>query len=96
VCQSEGCALVIKCANNWCFALCRDEGKMFRLDIELGSNTGDDEIKTEYLWLCARCAQKMHPKVEVTGNIVTLRLTKNNPEEEGTHEEDDDEESYSA
>jgi hypothetical protein len=64
------------------------------LDIALGSKAGGDELKSEYLWLCASCAQKMHPKVEVIGNTVTLRLTKNEPDEGDNQEEDDDEDSY--
>jgi hypothetical protein len=68
------------CANNWCTTVRRrNEGKLFRLDIDLGSLSGRDERKTEYVWLCASCAQVMHPKVVVTGDTVTLRLTKNEP-----------------
>lgn len=52
---------------------------MFRLDLDLGNKAGGNELKTEYIWLCARCAQVMHPKVEITGNTVTLRLTKKLP-----------------
>lgn len=53
-----------KCANSWCSATRRDhEGKLFRLDIDLGNKGADT----------------MHPKVEVTGNTVTLRLLKNEP-----------------
>jgi hypothetical protein len=71
--------MVGKCANNWCPTVRRlDAGKLFRLDLELGSKAGrDDERKTEYIWLCPRCAQKMHPKVEVSGNTVRVRLLKN-------------------
>jgi hypothetical protein len=50
-----------------------------RLDIDLGSKASGNECKTEYIWLCARCAQEMHPKVEVTENAVTVRLLKNDP-----------------
>jgi hypothetical protein len=74
------CVMVTKCANSWCFATRHDqEGKLFRLDIDLGSKAGGNECKTEYIWLCARCAQEMHPKVEVTENTVTVRLLKNDP-----------------
>jgi hypothetical protein len=70
--------MIEQCANSWCPTPRRHhEGKLFRLDIDLGSKTGGDERKTEYIWLCARCAQVMHPKVEVNGDTVTLRLTKN-------------------
>lgn len=72
--------MVGKCANGWCPTTRRHhEGKLFRLDINLGSRAGRDERKTEYIWLCGPCAQVMHPKVEVDGNTVTLRLTKNDP-----------------
>ena len=69
-----------KCANRWCSTTrqCHD-GKLFRLDIDIGSRTGPDEFKTEYIWLCASCAQVMHPEVEVTKDSVLLRLTKNVP-----------------
>jgi hypothetical protein len=69
-----------KCANSWCpTPRHHHEGKLFRLDIDLGNMAGGNELKTEYIWLCARCAQVMHPKVEVTGDTVTLRLSKNAP-----------------
>ena len=67
-----------QCANSWCLnSRHQDEGKLFRLDIDLGNKAGGDERKTAYIWLCTRCAQRMHPKVEVTGNTVSLRLSKN-------------------
>jgi hypothetical protein len=72
--------MVSKCANSWCPTTRRQNvGKLFRLDLDIGSMSGKDAYKTEYLWLCDRCAQVMHPKVEVIGNTVTLRLTKNDP-----------------
>ena len=70
--------MVGKCANSWCpTTRHHHEGKLFRLDIDLGNKAGGDERKTAYIWLCACCAQVMHPKVEVNGDTVTLRLTKN-------------------
>lgn len=70
--------MVSKCANSWCTTIrCHNEGKLFRLDVNLGSKSGGDERKTEYIWLCDCCAQVMHLKVEVIGDTVTLRLTKN-------------------
>jgi hypothetical protein len=73
-----GRAMVGKCANNCC-AVTRHphKGKLFRLDLEIGSNAGGDECKTEYLWLCSRCALEMHPKVVVTGNTISVRLARN-------------------
>ncbi len=72
--------MVAKCANSWCpTTRHNDAGKLFRLDINLGNRAGGKERKTEYIWLCARCAQQMHPKVEVTGDTVTVRLSKNIP-----------------
>ena len=69
-----------KCANHWCPTTRQHhEGKMFRLDIDLGSTTGEDERKTEYIWLCTSCAEVMHPEVEVTEDSVVLRLTRNIP-----------------
>jgi hypothetical protein len=72
--------MVGKCANSWCpTTRHRHEGKLFRLDIDLGNKAGGNERKTEYIWLCARCAQEMHPMVEVSGNTVRVRLSKNLP-----------------
>lgn len=70
--------MIGKCANSWCpTTRNHDEGKLFRLDIVIGNRAGGKERKTEYVWLCAPCACKMHPKIDVIGNTVTLRLTKN-------------------
>lgn len=70
--------MAAKCANRWCPATRHhDEGKLFRLDLDLGSKAGRSERKTEYLWLCPACAQHMHPRVEVRGNTVTVRLSRN-------------------
>lgn len=69
-----------KCANRCCLTPRRQhEGKLFRLDIDLGNKAGADERKTTYIWLCASCAQEMHPKVEVNGDTVKLLLSKNDP-----------------
>ncbi len=68
-------AQINKCANSSCSAVCdHDEGKFFRLDIDLGNIAGQSQRKTLYLWLCARCAQEMNPKVEVIGDTVTILL----------------------
>lgn len=72
--------MVSKCANSRCpTTRHRHEGKLFRLDIDLGNMAGKDERKTEYIWLCSPCAQVLHPKVDVIGDTVTLRLTRNDP-----------------
>ncbi len=72
--------MVAKCANSWCHTTRHhDAGKLFRLDINLGNKAGGKERMTEYIWLCARCAQQMHPRVEVIGDTVTVRLSKNVP-----------------
>ena len=69
-----------KCANQWCSTLRRpNQGKLFRLDIDLGIRSGGSQRMTEYVWLCGRCAQLMHPKVEFDGDTISLRLTKNDP-----------------
>jgi hypothetical protein len=70
--------MVETCANHCCAAVRRsNQGKLFRLDIDLGSRSGEDEQMTEYIWLCASCAKLMHPKVEVTAESVILRLARN-------------------
>jgi hypothetical protein len=72
--------MVSKCANSWCSTTRNhQEGKLFRLDIVVGNRAGGKERKTEYIWLCAPCADQMLPKVEVSGNTITLRLTKKDP-----------------
>jgi hypothetical protein len=66
-----------KCANSWCpTSPHHRDGKLFRLDLDLGNKAGGNEQITEYIWLCAPCAQHMRPKVEVTGDTVTVRLSK--------------------
>jgi hypothetical protein len=70
----------VQCVNSFCNATRHhDEGKLFRLDLDIGSNSGEDERRIEYLWLCPDCAMRMHPRVEVNGNNVTVRLSKNLP-----------------
>lgn len=73
--------MVTKCANRGCPATRqkRDDGKLFRLDLELGSKAGGTEHRIEYLWLCSDCAQRMHPRVEVTGKTIKIRLSSNEP-----------------
>jgi len=65
-----------KCINSACSAIRGpDGGKLFRIDIDIGSNSGGNERKTEYIWLCGRCARTMNPKIEVAGNVLTVRLS---------------------
>jgi hypothetical protein len=72
--------MVCKCANSWCpTTRHHHEGSLFRLDINVGNTAGGTERKTEYIWLCSSCALVMHPKVEVKGDTVILRLTKKEP-----------------
>lgn len=72
--------MVGKCANSWCSAIRHHhEGKLFRFDIDLGNAAGENQHKTDYIWLCGRCAEEMHPKVEVAGDTITVRLSKNDP-----------------
>jgi hypothetical protein len=72
--------MVGKCANSWCPATRHHhEGKLFRVDIDLSNKSGENEYKTDYIWLCSRCAQEMHPTVEVVGNTIKVRLSKNDP-----------------
>jgi hypothetical protein len=72
--------MVGKCANSWCPTTRHNhDGTLFRLDIDLGSKAGKNERRTEYIWLCACCAQVMHPKVEVNGDTIKVLLSKNDP-----------------
>ncbi len=73
-------ALANKCANGSCSAVRNhDEGKLFRLDIQLADTAGHNELKTMYVWLCPRCARRLNPKVEVSGDTVTVLLTSTRP-----------------
>ncbi len=64
-----------KCANAACSAVCQhDKDKLFRVDVNLGNAAGNIQRKTLYVWLCAKCAREMNPKIEVAGNTVTVLL----------------------
>jgi hypothetical protein len=70
-----------RCANRAC-SVSRPhshQGKLFRVDVNVANYKGEQRWKTMYLWLCARCAREMHPKVEVTGDRVQVRLGKIEP-----------------
>lgn len=68
--------MVAKCANPSCPALFRylHEGKLFRADVHIENSARQSQRKTEYVWLCGRCAREMAPKIEVSGNAVIVRL----------------------
>jgi hypothetical protein len=64
-----------KCANRLCSSLrTGDEGKLFRLDIDIANTAGENQCKTAYVWLCDPCARQMSPRVEVAGDTVLVRL----------------------
>jgi hypothetical protein len=69
--------LVAKCANVSCAALSSlpQEGKLFRADVDIEDLAGQRTRKTEYLWLCSRCAQTFEPIIEVNKNTVIVRLS---------------------
>jgi hypothetical protein len=67
--------MAARCANPACQAIRHeDEGKLFRIEVELGDKAGTRKLKTGSLWLCRRCVRKMNPKIEVAGNIVRVLL----------------------
>ena len=70
-----------KCANSLCsaFRYRHGEGKLFRIDVDLGKKSGEHQWKTAYVWLCSRCAREMYPKIEVAGDAVRVRLAKIEP-----------------
>lgn len=69
--------MVGRCANDLCATPRKQsEGKMFRVDLDLGNSAGQSEQKTAYLWLCPRCAATLIPKIEVAGQTVTVRLSR--------------------
>ncbi len=73
----HGAPVIAKCANKSCSALHeQDEGRLFRLDIDVGNAAGETQMKTVYVWLCASCARRMSPKVLVEGDTVRLALTR--------------------
>lgn len=74
---ASGCAVLEKCANAQCRVVRSEgEGKLYRLDIDLGSADGPDERRIEYLWLCEHCAKSLHPMVEVADKTIRLRLVR--------------------
>ncbi len=69
--------MVGKCANSWCSATPYNHtGKLFRVEIDVGSKAGKCRRETTDLWLCSRCAAELDVKVEVTGDTVRVRLSK--------------------
>ena len=74
-CSGQGVAVAGKCANNSCSARRTEhEGKLFRLDLDIGNTAGGTQHKTDYIWLCTSCAQQMSPKVSVRGDTILVRL----------------------
>ena len=72
----NGVPVVAKCANRSCSTShAQDEGRLFRLDIDIGNAAGETERKTAWVWLCTACARQMSPKVSVDGDTVRLALT---------------------
>ncbi|MFB3814748.1 MAG: hypothetical protein ACE14L_11625 [Terriglobales bacterium] len=69
--------MVRHCANEKCSAPFRkfSEGKLFCVQIEIVNAAGQQERKVEYVWLCPRCADQMVPRIDVSGDKVTVRLT---------------------
>jgi hypothetical protein len=70
-----------KCANSSCSA-CHDsnEGKLFRLDLDIANAAGLVRQEVVFIWLCSRCARRMNPSIEITGNTVRVLLaTVHNP-----------------
>ncbi len=64
-----------KCANDCCAVPNSNrDGKLFRLDLEIGNSAGETEHKTAYIWLCNTCARHMVPKVSVCGDTVHILL----------------------
>jgi hypothetical protein len=64
-----------KCANNLCSTRRTEkEGKLFRLDLDIGNTAGATQQKTTYIWLCSLCARQMTPDVSVAGDRVLVRL----------------------
>jgi hypothetical protein len=64
-----------RCANPVCSCSRHPEqGKLFRLDVEIGNSAGATKIRTVYVWLCDRCALRMNPRIEVAGHTVRVLL----------------------
>lgn len=67
--------VVAKCANPVCSAPhAANDGRLFRLDLDIGNSAGEIQRKTMYIWLCSRCARQMSPKVTVKRNSVLIGL----------------------
>lgn len=64
-----------KCANRLCSShRTGDEGKLFRVDLDIANTAGESQRKTAYVWLCDPCALQMRPSIEVAGDTVLVRL----------------------
>ena len=69
--------MIGKCANSWCSATPHHhQGKLYRVEIDVGSTAGQPRQETADVWLCTRCAAEMDVKVEVVGDTVRVRLAK--------------------
>jgi hypothetical protein len=67
--------MIATCANRMCSThRVNEEGKLFRLDFDIGSTAGANQRKTIYVWLCEVCAAQLSPRVEVSGDAVLVRL----------------------
>jgi uncharacterized metal-binding protein YceD (DUF177 family) len=74
--------VVAKCANASCAApsgLTRD-GKLFRADVDIEDLSGQRTRKTQYVWLCSRCAETLEPTIEVNKDTVIVRLSTIKPD----------------
>lgn len=70
----------IRCANRRCSAVRRsNEGKLYRLDLEIASLRGGDEHRMEFLWLCEDCATHLRPRVQQRGDSVQILLSAHQP-----------------
>ena len=60
-----------RCANPPCSAPRHpNQGKLFCVEIEIGSATCTAQRTTAYVWLCDGCAKQMKPNSEVAGDII--------------------------
>jgi len=67
--------MVTGCENHLCTGSCpSDDGKLFRLDLEIASMAGATQRKIVFLWLCGNCARRMNPRVEVAEGTVRVLL----------------------
>jgi hypothetical protein len=64
-----------KCANRFCSSRrVLEEGKLYRIDLDIADLAGPGKYETFFVWLCDDCALAMVPRLEIAQHCVQVRL----------------------